>query len=111
MRKYTPIVTLILACLCVYEGHAQERSTNKSESKKQGVYREYKSRSSSTNIDRVLNDATEDKINNPSLALDKIQEALAISVADGNLFNEAKCYLLIAEINEPIPERKLALEN
>lgn len=36
---------------------------------------------------------------------------MAISVADGNLFNEAKCYLLIAEINEPIPEWKLALEN
>jgi len=56
-------------------------------------------------------DAAAAKVNNPSLALDKVQEALAISVADGNSLNESKCYLLIGEINEQINEWGLAREN
>lgn len=90
---------------------AENKSSSRSKMKKQEVYRSYKSRSSSTNISQLLKAATENKISNPSLALDNVKEALAISVADGNELNQAKCYLLIAEINDQIPEWKLAEEN
>jgi tetratricopeptide (TPR) repeat protein len=82
-----------------------------SRSKKQAVYKDYKSRSSSTSVNQLLADATAVKTSDPSAALSKVQEALAVSVADGNEFNEAKCYLLIGEINEQISEWNLAFSN
>ena len=81
------------------------------QSKKQETYRSYKSKSSVSNPGRLLNEASDVKSANPSLALDKVQEALAMSVADGNNFNEAKCYMLIGEINEQITEWNLVREN
>jgi tetratricopeptide (TPR) repeat protein len=84
---------------------------SKAQSKKQETYRDYKSRSSSTSITRLLADANAAMNSDPTRALDNVQEALAISVADGNDFNEAKCYLLIGEINEQIVAWSLARDN
>ena len=75
------------------------------------MYREYQSKSASTNITQLLADAIAIQSTQPAEALNKVQKALAISVADGNIFNEAKCYLLIGSINEQINEWFLAREN
>ncbi len=107
MLKITFILLITLALSQAYEGYAQ----NKSQSKKQEAYRSYKMKSSSTSITQLLAEASAIKSSDPSHALDKVQEALAISAADGNEFNEAKCYLLIGEINEQMTEWNLARDN
>ena len=50
-----------------------------------------------------LAEANNQKKKNPAAALETVQEALAISVADGNETNQAKCYLLLGEVNEKFP--------
>ena len=59
----------------------------------------------------MLNEAEALKAANPDAALDKVQQALAISVAQGDEFNEGRAYILLAEVNEGILEWKLAYEN
>lgn len=84
------------------------------EKKKADVYRDYKTRSSQApdgNVSQLLTEANQLKLNDRKQALDKIQEALGLSIATGDTRNEAKCYLLLGEINESIQEWKLALEN
>ncbi len=79
--------------------------------KKKESYRNLKSRSSSSEIEQLLNEAETLKTKNPDAALDQIQEALAMSVAQEDHFNEGRAYILLAEINEGILEWKLANEN
>ena len=82
------------------------------EKKAAEVYRDYRNRSSAANVaGDLINEANGLKETNPTLALDKVQEALGISIAQKNLTNELRCYLLIGEINERIQEWKLALDN
>ena len=70
-----------------------------------------KSLSSRTSGEQLLNEAEALKDANPDAALDKVQQALAISVAQGHVFNEGRAYILLAEVNEGILEWKLAYEN
>lgn len=70
-----------------------------------------KSLSSRTSAEQLLNEAESIKVENPDAALDKVQQALAISVAQGDAFNEGRAYILLAEVNESIFEWKLAYEN
>ncbi|HEY5916826.1 MAG TPA: hypothetical protein VIU13_05470, partial [Chryseolinea sp.] len=70
-----------------------------------------KSLSSRTSAEQLLNEAEALKVINPDAALDKVQQALAISVAQGDKFNEGRAYILLAEVNEGILEWKLAYEN
>ena len=79
--------------------------------KKASSYEVYKKRSSQSNISKLLKDADALKESNPVEALNKVEEALGISLARQDEFNEAKCYLLLGKINENIQEWKLALEN
>ncbi|HNR73134.1 MAG TPA: tetratricopeptide repeat protein [Cyclobacteriaceae bacterium] len=79
--------------------------------KKADSYQSYKSRSSQSNIVQLLREAEAAKNSNPAQALSKVQEALGMSLAQGDVFNEAKCYLLLGEINGQINEWVLALEN
>jgi tetratricopeptide (TPR) repeat protein len=44
-------------------------------------------------------------------ALNKVEEALALAIAEENLPTQAKCHLLIGEINENISEWQLAQQN
>ena len=87
--------------------------TSNAQTPKQKAYREYKSRSSSsvTNVGQLIEEAQTIKINQPSKALDKLQEALALSIADGNSEYQAQCYVLIGDINMQIEEWSLAKEN
>jgi hypothetical protein len=86
-------------------------TTTFAQSAKQEAYRSYKEKSSRSSVSQLLKEANEQKENNPAAALETVQEALAISVADGNEANQAKCYLLLGEINEKISAWTLAKEN
>jgi tetratricopeptide (TPR) repeat protein len=79
--------------------------------KKLDSYSDFKSRSSQTSITQLLRDAESTKKDNPTQALSFVQEALGMSLSQGDVVNEARCYLLIGEINEQINEWTLALEN
>lgn len=70
-----------------------------------------KSLSSRTSAEQLLNEAEALKVANPDAALDKVQQALAISVAQGDELHEGRAYILLAEVNEGILEWKLAYEN
>ncbi len=59
----------------------------------------------------LLREAYALKDTNPGEALNKVEDALGISIAQKDAYNEAKCYVLIGEINESIQEWKLAQEN
>jgi len=67
--------------------------------------------SSRTSAEQLLNEAEVLKVENPDAALDKVQQALAICVAQGDDFNEGRAYILLADVNEGILEWKLAYEN
>lgn len=70
-----------------------------------------KSLSSRTSAEQLVDEAEALKTSNPDAALDKVQQALAICVAQGDDFNEGRSYILLAEVNEGILEWKLAYEN
>jgi tetratricopeptide (TPR) repeat protein len=95
------ICTITLLFTCAY---AQEKKRAES-------YKDFKSKLSSQNPADLLAEARSLKLSNPSEALDKVQEALGLSLAGKDLFNEAKCYVVLGEINESIEEWKLAMEN
>jgi tetratricopeptide (TPR) repeat protein len=84
-------------------GYAQE--------KKADSYRSYKSRSSQASITQLLREAEVVKDSDPAQALNFVQEALGMSLAQTDVVSEAKCYLLLGQINEHIQEWALALEN
>lgn len=67
--------------------------------------------SSSETIDMILDDATSLKTTQPAQALERVKEALALSIASGDVLHEGKCYVVLGDINLSIEEWKLALEN
>ena len=81
------------------------------EEQKKDSYKSFKSRSSQRGIEQLLAEANTLKSNNPAKALTNVQEALGMSLAQQDIFNESKCYLLIGEINAGISEWSLALTN
>lgn len=62
-------------------------------------------------VDQLLEEASELMGNNNSVALDKVQEALAISITDEDKFQEAQCYLLLGSINQNIEEWDLSVNS
>lgn len=96
---------LIMLCGCAAVAFSQDGKVEKKNSLKS-----YKSRSSETSVE-LLDEAEALKDENTSDALSRVQEALATSIAKKDAFNEARCYLLIGDINSALPEWKLALTN
>ncbi|MBL7872314.1 MAG: histidine kinase [Cyclobacteriaceae bacterium] len=94
------LFTLFLA------GNSYAQKDDKKES-----YKSLKSRSSIASIEHLLSEADKLKIANPTQALANVQEALGMSLAQKDVLNESKCYLLLGEINEGISEWNLALNN
>jgi tetratricopeptide (TPR) repeat protein len=81
------------------------------EEKKSKRYEDYKSKLDKQDPSALLLQAQQLKSSSPGQALDKVQEALGLSLAGKDQFNEGKCYLVLGEINESIEEWKLAMEN
>lgn len=94
-----------MLCGCAAVAFSQDGKVEKKNSLKS-----YKSRSSETSVE-LLDEAEALKDENTSDALSRVQEALATSIAKKDAFNEARCYLLIGDINSALPEWKLALTN
>jgi tetratricopeptide (TPR) repeat protein len=105
MKHIFLMVGILAGALLAIDGYAQEPELKKES------YKSLKSRSSRTGIEQLLREANEFKISNPSQALNNVQDALGMSIAQSDGFNEAKCYLLLGEINENIQEWGLALDN
>jgi len=103
MKSYSILLGITISILLAVNCYAQP---GKKES-----YKSIKSRSSSGNIEQLLHEAEDLKTSNPSKALDQVQEALAMSLAQGEVLYEATCYVLLGEINEGIREWGLALDN
>ena len=103
MRKKA-IFILGLLLIVVSASSAQEE-------KKSKRYELYKSKLDSQSPGDLLQEAQRLKESSPGLALDKVQEALGLSLAGKDVFNEGKCYVVLGEINESIEEWKLAMEN
>jgi tetratricopeptide (TPR) repeat protein len=96
---------LFVMCSCMTVAFAQDGNGDKKSSLKL-----YKSRAPEKS-EELLDEAELLKDQNTTEALNRVQEALATSIAKKDAFNEARCYLLIGEINSGIREWKLALSN
>ena len=103
MKAIIVIICLTTGIFCALDSHAQKE--------KKESYKSLKLRSSSAEIDQLLNEAEALKVSNPGEALKKVQEALGMSLAKRDAFNEGRCYLLLGEINKSINEWDLALGN
>src|SRR5689334_25006370 len=86
-------------------------TTGYGQASKKDSYSKFKSNSSRQSVSVLLNEASGLKDKDPQGALSKVQEALGLSLANGESFNEGRCYLLLGEINEGLQEWKLALDN
>jgi tetratricopeptide (TPR) repeat protein len=102
--KTSLIVVLLLVASVVAWSQPATKSQPDSKLKK---YRERKAASSGATLD----DARKEAESNPAGALDKVEDALAESIAKDNPFDEARSYLLLGDINARIPEWKLAAQN
>ncbi len=102
-------IGLLFTVLCI--GGETFAQKSEKQSKKSDSYQDYKLKSSPNDAEQLLKEANSLKTKNPDEALNKVKEALGLSIAQGNSLNEARCYLLIGGINENITEWKLALEN
>jgi tetratricopeptide (TPR) repeat protein len=106
-----PKQILIVALLLLATGACFAQPTKSTPpEKKNSKLREYRSRTSNSS-GKLLDDASKEAETNPAAALDKVEDALAESIAKDNTLDEAKSYLLIGDINARIPEWKLALQN
>jgi tetratricopeptide (TPR) repeat protein len=77
---------------------------------KESSYKRYKAKSERSAND-VIDEARSIKDENTAEALNKVKEALGLSIAQQDVYNEGRCYVLLGEINEGISEWKLAFEN
>jgi tetratricopeptide (TPR) repeat protein len=102
---------ILLVFTGVFLGPNSFAQQNAEKASKKDSYSSVKSRANTNDIQRLLSDAEKIKITNPKGALENVQEALAMSIAEEDQFNEGKSYLLLGEINESIQEWKLALDN
>jgi tetratricopeptide (TPR) repeat protein len=100
MTKSVSILLFLIALLSI-DSIAQKKES----------YKSLQKRSSVSSATRLLDAANELKVSNPKEALNKVEDALAMSIAQNDDQSEGKCYVLIGEINEGIQEWKLALEN
>jgi hypothetical protein len=103
-----PLILIAIACTtCFAQPPKSEKSETKDVKKKSQLSRY---RSSNTSDD-LLDEAEKVADKDPETALDKVQEALAESIARNNVYNEGRSYLLLGDINSIIPEWKLAVQN
>jgi len=100
------LVLCFLTVLCGTTAYGQEGKAAKKES-----YSSFKRKATRQSVSDLLDGIRELKDQNPQDALSKVQEALGLSLAQGDDFNEGRCYLLLGEINERVEEWKLALDN
>ena len=105
---------IFIACLLLaapFSMSAQKVVEKEPKSKASSQSYESFKKKASENIPDILREAERLKSNNPEQALQKVQEALGLSLTQGDSYSEGKCYVLLGEINEGIAEWNLALDN
>lgn len=102
------ITTVLLVAITCIVCNAQPPKSQPDSKRKESKLGKYRSAKSS---DDLLNEAEKIADKNPGAALDRVEDALAESIAQDNSFNEARSYLLLGDINARIPEWKLAAQN
>jgi tetratricopeptide (TPR) repeat protein len=111
MQKVFTIV-LIAVTLVATSAHAQQdKKVDAASSNSTKSYKEYKARSSRESGEELLRQATSIRSKDQLGALRIVEEALGLSIAQNDGYTEARCYVLIGEINESIGEWKLSLQN
>ena len=110
MSKYAFLKITAALLLIASSLYGQKKSVDE-KGQTQKIERYQNWRSSSQNVTSMLARARAIKEENPGEALDIVEEALGISIAQTNEADEGRCYLLLGEINESIEEWKLALDN
>ena len=88
---------ILLILICSWSEMIPAQQEKRKASKES--YRSFANRSSVNAANNLLRGANEIKISNPSLALEKVREALGMSIAQRDEFTEAKSYILLGEIN------------
>lgn len=78
---------------------------------KSSVYRKEKSSPLQPSVRQLLNEAKLLQEKRPKEAIDKVEEALLISIKSKNTANESECYLVLGEINNHLKQWALATEN
>lgn len=113
MSRFILIMHRIIQILLVVSTTvgAVQQSHAQTESEKKNSYKSLKSRSSQASIQQLLSDARSTREKNPAQSLSYVQEALGMSLAQGDGLNEARCYLMLGQINERIQEWALARDN
>lgn len=123
MIRCTLISSLLIVFLCSGNAFAQDskkaaplqksKATEKDEEivEDKASYKDFKKLSRRTDPADLLEEAASLKDKNPAEALNKVREALGLSLASGDVLNEARSHMLIGEINEGIKEWKLSQEN
>ncbi len=96
------LFTFLLTIPCSMVCHAQKEKSS---------YSSYKKRMAKDDAGDLYRSAESLKTTDPRSALNTLEEALALAIAEENLPTQARCYLLIGEINENISEWQLARQN
>lgn len=94
---------MILA-ICWSIGCLAQKKSSSAES-----YSKYRSRNAKS-AEQLLNEAAKLKEKDPVGALDKLEEAVAVSVAQEDVINEGRSYLMLGEINENAGEWARSLD-
>jgi tetratricopeptide (TPR) repeat protein len=105
-------ITLVVGTLITTVALAQEsKKADPKTSNSTSSYKMYKDRSAKESGQDLLQQANRVRVKDQLGALRIVEEALGLSIAENDVYTEAKCYVLIGEINEGIGEWKLALQN
>lgn len=91
--------------------YAQQEKKADPASNSTSSYKNFKSRSAKEDGGDLLAQAISVKNKDRLGALKLVEEALGLSIAQKDDYTEARCYVLIGEINEEIGEWKLSLQN
>lgn len=106
MMRFKGLFAVILMCSGIWfcpPATAQEKKADR--------YKSLKLRSEQLSADELLEEARGLKDHDAREALNKVEEALGISLAQKDVLDEGKCYVMLGQINERIEEWKLALDN
>jgi tetratricopeptide (TPR) repeat protein len=110
------VITLLSGQLSAQEKEGKRKAaespkTGKDDTKPSSRYQGFKKLGLEQDVNELLSEARALKEQNPKEALAKVENALGISLAEKDILNEGRCYLLLGEVNENIQEWKLALDN
>ncbi len=113
MFRFNLIIAIVfLTCAASFSQEKKTESLPKAARESSSRYEKFKSKLDDAQDPGVLlEEARQLKQTSPADALDKVSEAIGISVAGKDVFNEGKSYIVLGEINESIQEWKLAFEN